>query len=498
MTYLERKVPPKREERLRACIAHSGTVCGLAKRGKACLVDDGERGFTQGSICLLLPALAILNSLPDTVVLLHGAIGCGACSHSQTGTVRGGRTARDGSPADALWLSTALSEVDVISGGEDKLACAIEEADQRYHPNTIVVVSGCVPGLIGDDIDAAVSKAAETVSARLVPVHCEGFKTKIWATAYDAVYHGIGRHVLGDRPEAPERPAPLPKLSKTVNLMNVSSMGRVDELELIRLLSALGLTVNVFPVFAHPESFVTATRAELSVSTCPTHDDYFLEHLQEVHGVPFRLGHMPIGIANTRAWIRDVAAFFGLTAEAEMLIAQEEQELREALSEFTPLFAGKTAFISAGEMRSLATAQLLGELGFRLTGIRSYHHDKYAEAEYAKLAALTGEDFPLDIANAQPFEEANLLRRIKPDLFLGHTHGNATAATLGIPTHVIYHVGLAYVGYRGAYEVARRLHRTLRNTAYNRKLARHLTLPYTDAWYADDPFAYVNTRGQSL
>jgi len=87
LSYIDQKSAPKREDRLKACIAHSATICEMAGSGgkKSCLQDDGERAFTQGSICLLLPALAMLNSLPDNVVLLHSAIGCGSCSHSQNG-----------------------------------------------------------------------------------------------------------------------------------------------------------------------------------------------------------------------------------------------------------------------------------------------------------------------------------------------------------------------------------------------------------------------------
>ncbi|MBI1921049.1 MAG: nitrogenase component 1 [Geobacter sp.] len=500
MEYFKHKDPPKREERLKACIAHGDTVCGLARKGKGCLTQDGERSFTQGSICLLLPALAMLNSLPDNVVLLHSALGCGSCTHSQNANVRMGGNVRWGRVKDGVWLSTALDETDVISGGEPKLEQAIIEADRRYRPRTITVVAGCVPGIIGDDIDGVAQKVQPQVAARILPVHCEGFKTKIWATAYDAVFHAVGRNLLED-PE--ERQPVLPdeegsgrekiRLQRTVNLMNVSSMGRVDEVELERLLNSLGLEVNIFPVFSRPDDMVKATRAALSISTCPTHDDYFLSYLHERFGVPFVLKHMPIGINNTGLWIRDVATRFGQEEAAERLIAAEEAELEEALAEFRPLFAGKTVFVSAGEFRALATAKLLEELGFRVVGIRSFHHDAYAEGEYEKLAATAGEDYVIDIANVQPFEEANLLSRIRPDLFLGHANGNMTAAKLGIPTHVIYNTGLAYIGYRGVYEIARRLHRQLRNPIYNRKLSRHLQLPYSDEWYGESPFSHIKT-----
>lgn len=504
MSNIDLKTAPKREARLNACIAHGGTICEMAgaKGKKSCLQNDGDRSFTQGSICLLLPALAILNSLPDNVVLQHSAVGCGSCTHSQNANVRMGSNVRQGKAKDGIWLSTAMNETDVITGGEEKLEQAIIEADRRYKPFSITVVSGCVPGIIGDDIDGVVQRTQPEVNARLLPVHCEGFKTKIWATAYDAVYHGIGRTLLrsGEQPPGADGLSPFRGLERqpnTVNLMNVSSMGRVDELELERLLKTLGLDVNVFPVFTHPESMVTATQAALSISTCPTHDDYFLSYLEERFGVPALIHHMPIGIENTSLWLRDVAARFGREEQTERIIAQEERELRDALAEFRPLFEGKKVFISAGEFRALATARLLEEIGFTVVGIRSFHHDRFAEVEYEKLATSTTEDYVMDIANVQPFEEANLLKKLKPDLFLGHANGNGTAAKLGIPTHVIYNTGLAYIGYKGVYEIARRLYRQLSNPIYNRKLADNVRLPYRDEWYGNSPFAYITKGGEA-
>lgn len=501
MSYFEQKEPPKREDRLKACIAHGNTICGLARRGGACCMNDGERGFTQGSICLLLPGLAMLNSIPDTVILLHGAIGCGACSHSQNANVRSGGNQRFGRVKDGLWLSTALNETDVINGGETKLEEAIREADRRYRPNSIIVVAGCVPGIIGDDIDGVAAKVQPQINAKILPVHCEGFKTKIWATAYDAVYHSIGRNLLEEPKEYTnvledefEDLKEKIRRSKTVNLMNVSSMGRVDELELERLLRSMGLEVNIFPGFAHPEDMYKSTQAALSISTCPTHDDYFLKHLEEKFNVPYILKHMPIGIENTNLWLRDVAAFFGLEEQAEKIIKEEVAELNEALAEFKLVFKDKKALISAGEFRALATANLLRELGFEILGVRSFHHDEFAEVEYKKLAA-GDKDFTVDIANVQPFEEANILRKTKPDLFLGHWLDNATAAKLGVATHVIYNTGLSYIGYKGVYEIARRLYRQLKNPSFNRKLSKNVRLPYKEEWYGEDTFKYLNTRG---
>ncbi|MDR2433414.1 MAG: hypothetical protein LBD47_02445 [Treponema sp.] len=298
----ELKEAPKREDRLYPCITYGGTLCGLQNRlgGGACF-QDGSREFSQGSLCLLLPALAIINSFPNNVTLMHASVGCGSCLHSQNGSSRAGNLLRFGKIRDSIWVSTALNEVDVISGGIEKLEKAIFEVDKTYNPKTITVVTGCVPGIIGDDVDGLINKMRGETSAVLIPVYCEGFKTKIWATAYDDMYHGLIKSVLDD-PHGRERVVPhniddcrFEDLKKRrVNLCNISSMSRLDELELTRLLNALYLDVNIVPLYSDSEQLFNVKYAALTISTCPTHDDYFLQFLKQAYGIPYLLEHMPV------------------------------------------------------------------------------------------------------------------------------------------------------------------------------------------------------------
>ncbi|HWR30312.1 MAG TPA: nitrogenase component 1 [Negativicutes bacterium] len=492
MSYLEQKEPPKREDRLHACIACGGSLSGVVKRMRCCL-PDGERGFTQNSICLLLPAMGIMASLPNSVVLMHGASGCGSSAHASNAAVRAGNTQRWGVVKDGIWASTALTEQEVIGGGEDKLAAAIRELDRRFKPDIIFVVAGCVPGIIGDDVNGVATQLQPEVAAKLLPVHCEGFKTKIWATAYDAIYHAVGQVMLKN---ADQKPATQKQDKPLINLFNVGSMGRIDEIELERLLQTLGFDTNIFPVFAKTENIYRLTQASLSISTCPTHDDYLLQYLEEKFHIPYVFRHMPIGVRNTGEWLRSVGEHFGIQEQVEALIAKEEAELNAALTELKPAFAGKKVFVSAGEFRSLATAILLAELGFDVVAVRAYHHDEFADGEYDKLAAITAKDFAFNIANCQPFEEANLLLREKPDVFLGHMNCNTTAAKLGTVVSPIYNAGLQFMGYQGAYQLARRLHRQLTNSRFNQKLSRWTRLPYQESWYEQNPFAYIkNAEG---
>jgi nitrogenase molybdenum-iron protein alpha chain len=500
MSYTSERVPPKREDRLGTCTAYGGEICGLRRRfGGGCPLVDNERAFRQASICQMIPAIAILATLPDTVVLMHGAVGCGGSNHTYQASTRSRQMLEVANPRGVTWLSTALDEIDVVSGGEAKLRRALLDADARYRPAAIFVVNTCTPSVIGDDVDGVIDGVREHVGATIVPVHCEGFKTRVMATAYDAVYHGVARTLM-TAPEEPvysavdselERAAERLRHSRLVNLLNVSSMGDNDEDELSRLLRSLGLDVNIYPCFAQPENLKFAAEAALSVSTCPTHDDYFVSFLEERFGVPYVLQHMPLGIASTSDWVRGVAARFGLEDAAEALIEREVAELQQALEPLRARLEGKTAVISAGEVRTLSFAVLLHELGMKTLAVRPYHYDEFGAAAAARLVEIDP-NLIVNVATMQPYEAVNLLERLHPDVYLGHNADSVWAAKRGVPTLPIYGGPNTYMGYAGAFDIARRLARQLANPSFNRRLAANVTTPYAESWLAAEPFSLVS------
>jgi nitrogenase molybdenum-iron protein alpha chain len=500
MSILEHRQPPKREERHGTCTAFGGGLCGLKKEfGGGCSLVDNDRAFRQGSICQMIPALSILSTLPDTVVLVHGAIGCGGAAHNYNASMRSRQMGDVSNPAGTLWISTALGERDVVAGGEGKLRDAILDADRRYRPSAIVIVNTCTPSVIGDDIDGVVDAVQDSVSATVVPVHCEGIRTKVMATAYDAVYHGIAKHLIetphdleiptvdGEIAEAAERI----RRAKLVNLFNVSSMGDLDEDELARLLRSIGLEVNIFPCYAHPENMKYATEAALSVSTCPTHDDYFVEFLREAYDVPYLLQHMPIGIGQTSDWLRGVAKHFDLEEIAERLIEREEAELSAALEPLRAKLAGKTAIVSAGEVRTLSVGLLLKELGMRVIAVRPYHYDQFGDEAAGRLTKLEP-DVTVNVATNMPYESANLIAEERPDIWIGHNADNVWAAKHGVPALPIYGGNNTYMGYAGVFDFARRLVRQLLNPSFNRHLGENTETPYDPAWFETDAFALID------
>lgn len=495
--YIHAKEPPKREDRLNACNAFGGSLCSLKqKAGCGCLKSAG-RSFAQTQGCQLFLGSAIINTLIRSVIVVHGPLGCGSANILSAGTTRVVQRQRDPGAFGLVWISTNLDEADVISGGEQKLTEAIRYAEKEFRPQAILVANTCVPAVIGDDIDNIVLTLRHEIRAKLVPIHCEGIRSKIMASAYDSVYHGIMRSLLEKREqeeriledEVEEFKERL-RISRTVNVFNVSSMSRQDELELARLLTAVGLNVRMFPCYARPDDFGDISEAALNVSVCATHDDYFLGHLEKLYGLPYLIRTIPIGLSNTRRWVLDIAEFFGLREEAERVLRQEEAVLREALKPYRSLLQGKRVYIAGGEIRVLATAQFLrDDLGMEIVGLKGYHYDVFADALLDNFP--DEETATFNAATGQPFEQANLLEKLKPDLYVGHVGLNGWAGRHGVPVFPVFMVSVNYMGYSGAFEIAGRIVRIMKNASFNRDLYRYVKLPYRESWYQQDAFKYI-------
>ncbi len=505
MNFLDAKSAPAREDRLKANIAFGGTCAELKSctrngcfSSNGCLNLAGRR-FSQTQGCQFTLSLAILNTLRNAVIIMHSPIGCGACSIGNVGVNKSFKQLRDPLSEGVIWLNTNLDESDVIGGGERKLREAILYADKEFRPETIIVANGCVPALIGDDIDSIITELSEQTAAIIVPIHCEGFKTKVMATAYDAVYHGILKNYI----KTPDRRSyviepDLEKLkeqyriSRNVNVLNVSSMSRADELELQRLLNAIGLNVNFIPCYAKPEDFSYSLETSLNVSICGTHDDYFVGHLKEKYDIPFLIDTIPIGRKNTDRWLRKIAEYFGLEQEVENLIAQENEILDKSLVPFRKILSGKRAFLAGGEVRIIATAEILQDLGIKIVGFKAHHFDQFIDPIFDALEDI--DDVVIDVATNQPFEQANLINRLKPDIFITHTGGTNISAKHGLPILPLFGPSYNYLGYSGTFEVARRLNRIVRNCQFNKKLSEYTKLPFKKEWYEKDPFTYIKSQ----
>ncbi|MDR0570375.1 MAG: hypothetical protein LBG71_04030 [Clostridiales Family XIII bacterium] len=505
MSYIsDSKTPPVRDSRLKIGIGFGGSVGDLLRAsGKGRLLAC-DRSFCQVSACQLHLTLQMVMTMPDSVTIVHGASGCGAQIHTQDFPIRSGSAARGVKRGELIWMSTNLGERDVISGGEGKLREAILLVDREYRPRVIFVASSCAPNIIGDDIDEVADTLRGEVAADIIPLHCPGFKTRVVATAYDAVYHGLARNLeLAPRPH--EDFAPPNGLSRdidedkreyarrkarTVNLINASSIGAPDERELTELLRAIGLNVRVYTEYVAADDFRFLTEAGLNVSMCAVHDDYLLEHIKEKHGTPYIISSMPLGIAETREWLLNIAARTGDMERAEAVADAREAELRRGLAPFLPQIKGLRVLLSGGVIRVAAAALALKELGCQVVAVRPYHYDDLSDPIYERLERECP-GLSVNVAPNQAFELVNIIKREKPDVVLSHGGSGVWATKAGAVSVPLMSPNQNYFAYTGMYELARRLARATQNDALQRRVGENARLPFKTGWYGRDPYSYI-------
>lgn len=494
--YLGAEEPPTREERIEACNAFGGS-CNSLKigMGQGC-TKHNSRKFAQGGGCQLNLALGIVSSFQNVVIIIHGPLGCASTNLGVAGFRKTASALKLKPSTDNIWIHTNLGENDVISGGIEKLREAVLYAEKEYRPDAIIIGNTCVPGIIGDDIDGLLDELGRQLTAKIVPVHCEGFKSKFVATGYDSAYHGVLRKliepptknasILPDdvRDESAKNPD-----NKIVNLLNVGSNSQGDEVELKRLLTALGLEVRVLPLHASIEDISRIGEAALNVSICATHDDYLVGHLKELFGTEYMMDTLPIGIKNTNQWLRQIAVFFHLEKEVEKLIALETAQLEEALVPFKEQLKGKRIYVGGGEARIFTTAEFYQtSLGMDVIGLKPHNFDRFA---IPMIDDIDDQDAVIHVAPGQPAEELVLLKKLKPDIYVGHAGANAWINKLGIPSIPLYGQSINYIGYSGAFELARKAVKVLKNTSFSQKISSNLALPFKQVWYDTDPFENI-------
>lgn len=458
-----------------------GSTGALAEEDfkKGCL-KKADRSFAQGLQCQQINSMAALMSLEDSVFIAHSPQGCVGCTALAVDQYRVGQAHRGVKHIkNPRIIVSNLDQNNVIFGGESKLRKAVEDAVERYHPRLIFVFASCASGIIGDDIDAIAKDIQQDTDALVIPIHCEGFKSKICASGFDAAFISINKYIL--------KQELLEKREGLINLFAPVSISYADQVEMERMLSLLGLNVNYIPFYSSLEKIKEIPAAQASTSICKVFADEFMKTLYEDYDIPYSHTVMPIGVRNTDIWFRGIAGVVGKEKEAEEIIQREHERILPLVESIKKRLVGKRVFICGGTGRSFAAAALIDDFGMKLVGLETPTYDEDAQADIEYLNTIHS-DYVIDIANMQPFEQVNLVKKLKPDVFIGVPEW---AAKLGIPTTHVLDMKRPTMGYDGLLFLGNKIADQLENPGFNVKLSQHIKLPYRDSWYQEDAFKYI-------
>ena len=452
---------------------------------KGCL-KRADRSFAQGLQCQQINSLAALMSLEDSVFISHSPQGCVGCAIMAIDMYRVGQIHRGiRNVKNPRLIVTNLDQKSVVFGGEKKLRESVAKAVDRYHPKLTFVFASCASGIIGDDIDAICGDLQnEYPETLIIPIHCEGFKSKICASGFDAAFISINKYIL--KHQKVEKEAGL------INLFAPTTVSYADQKEMERMLQLLGAKVNYIPFYSSLEKIKKIPAAEASTSICKVFADEFMKTLYEDYDIPYSHTVMPIGIRNTDKWYRGIAKVIGKEKEVEEIIQKEHERIEPLVKKLRDRLSGKRVFICGGTGRSFAAAALIDDFGMKLVGLETPTYDDDAQVDIEYLNGIH-KDFVVDIANMQPFEQVNLVKKLQPDAFIGVPEW---AAKLGIPTTHVLDGKRPTMGYDGLLFLGNKIADQLENPGFNKKLAAHVKLPYKESWYAEDAFKYI-TKGEN-
>ncbi len=454
---------------------------GCGKSGGGCRLCELEMPFNQPSMCANSIVSCQAGNIRDCVLIQHSPVGCTARNPEFNLAFRNGLDRRGIKPYSINIVTTNLYENDMVFGASAKLKSTVRETFERYAPKAIFLSMSCSTAIIGEDISSVASEMEKEIGIPVVPLHCEGFRSKHWSTGFDIAQHGVLRHITNKNPK------------KQKDLINIIALWGTDYFT--DMLKPLGLRVNYIMDIAGFDELAQTSEAVATTTFCHTLGSYMATALEQEYGVPQINAPQPYGISGTDAWLREIARVTGKEKEAEEFIKAEHERTRPKIEELRKKLAGVSGFVLTGSSYAHGLISVLRELGIKVNGSVVFHHDPVYDGGYEgqntlKTLVDTYGDVPyFTVSKTQPFQLPALLKRVKTDFIIIRHNGLApNAARMGIPSFAMGDEHFP-VGYDGIIRTGEAILDILARKKFNGVLKRHVSLPYSKWWLSrKDPF----------
>lgn len=316
----------------------------------------------------------VLGPTRDIVNITHGPVGCGFYSWLTRRNQTDPSTTEDGDNFMTYCFTTDMQDEEIIFGGEKKLAQAIQEAYDIFHPKAIAVFSTCPVGLIGDDVHSVCRDMKAKLGINVFGFSCEGYKGVSQSAGHHIANNGVFKHVVGTDDTVKEG-------KFKINMLGEYNIGG-DAFEIERLFELCGITlISTFSGNSSIDFFANSHTADLNLIMCHRSINYVAEMMEKKYGVPWIKINF-IGAEATAKSLRKVATYFEdeeLIAKVEEVITAELPAVQEVAKTIRPRTEGKRAMLFVGGSRAHHYQELFGELGMKTlsAGYEFGHRDDY-------------------------------------------------------------------------------------------------------------------------
>ncbi len=383
---------------------------------------DCNKQSVAGSVsqraCVFCGSRVVLYPIADALHIVHGPLGCAA----YTWDIRGALSS--GPQLHRLSFSTDLREMDVIQGGEKKLAKALCQLIDLHQPKAAFVYSTCIVGVIGDDVEAVCRQVSAMKGIPVLPVHSEGFKgTKRdgYRAACEALLQLVGTG-------STEGISPV-----SVNILGDFNLA--GEVWMIReYFEKMGVeVVATITGDGRVDDIRRAHGAALNLVQCSGSMTHLAKQLQEKRGIPFkRVSYF--GIEDMAQALYDTAAFFadsrpGIVERTAALVSDELAAIMPQIAQYRRKLEGrKAAVYVGGAFKAFSLVRALRQLGMDTVMVGS---QTGLREDYEELRQLCDEG-TIIVDDSNPLELSSFLQEKEVDLFIGGVKERPIAYKLGV------------------------------------------------------------------
>ena len=273
-----------------------------------------------------LGAMQTVQAIDRALPILHSGPGCAQKLSENTGS--------SGYFSPNIFPCTSINEKDVVFGGVKKLDSTIENALKVIDADLYIVLTGCIPEIVGDDSGEVVSRY-EDAEKPVLYAPTAGFKGNNFK-GHEQVVDAIVEQYLKKSDEKIEG---LVNIWADVPYQDLFWLGNIRELE--KLVSELGLIPNtIFGYKRGIENINKIPKAQFNLLVSPWVGLGNMKKMERKLGIPYlHYPTLPIGATETSKFLRAVGEFAGVDKDkVEAVINEHEDYYYYLIGRYADLF----------------------------------------------------------------------------------------------------------------------------------------------------------------
>lgn len=273
-----------------------------------------------------LGAMQTVQAIERAIPILHSGPGCAQKLSDGNGS--------SGYFSPNIFPCTSINEKDVVFGGVKKLHSTIDNALKVIDADMYVVLTGCIPEIVGDDSGEVVSEFTDA-DKPVIYAPTAGFKGNNYKGHEQIIDAIIDQYIK----KTDKKEKGLVNIWADVPYQDLYWLGNLRALE--KLLKEIGLTPNT--IFGYQRGIKNVDKiasAEFNLLVSPWVSLKNVKKLEKKLGTPYlHYNTLPIGAFETSKFLREVGKFAGVDEKlVEDVITEHENYYYYLIERFADLF----------------------------------------------------------------------------------------------------------------------------------------------------------------